>query len=140
MQRRIGARTFDFSREVAVMAIINRTPDSFFDNGSTFELDRAVNAAIAAVGDGADFVDVGGVPFGRGPTVSLDEELDRVVPLVEAIHATSDVVISVDTHSAEVARLCIEAGAGVINDTSGLYDPSMAEVLAGSAATPRAYA
>jgi len=135
MQRRIGARTFDFSREVAVMAIINRTPDSFFDNGSTFELDRAVNAAIAAVGDGADFVDVGGVPFGRGPIVSRDEELDRVVPLVEAIHATSDVVISVDTHSAEVARLCIEAGASVINDTSGLYDPSMAEVLAGSAAT-----
>ena len=135
MQRRIGARKFDFAREVAVMAIINRTPDSFFDNGSTFELDRAVNAAMAAVGDGADIVDVGGVPFGRGPAVSRDEELDRVVPLVEAIHAASDVVISVDTHSAEVARLCIEAGASVINDTSGLYDPSMAAVLADSAAT-----
>ena len=68
MQRRIGARTFDFSREVAVMAIINRTPDSFFDNGSTFELHRAVNAAIAAVGDGADFVDVGRhtLTVGRG--------------------------------------------------------------------------
>ena len=52
------------------MAIINRTPDSFFDNGATFELDRAVNAAMAATGDGADFVDVGGVPFGRGPAVS----------------------------------------------------------------------
>ena len=135
MQRRIGARTFDFAREVAVMAIINRTPDSFFDNGATFELDRAVSAAMAAVGDGADFVDVGGVPFGRGPAVSRDEELDRVVPLVEAIHAASDVVISVDTHGAEVARLCIEAGASVINDTSGLYDPSMAAVLADSAAT-----
>src|SRR6478672_4968137 len=135
MQRRIGARTFDFAREVAVMAIINRTPDSFFDNGSTFELDRAVSAAIAAVGDGADFVDVGGVPFGRGPAVSRDEELDRVVPLVKAIRAASDVVISVDTHRAEVARLCIEAGASVINDTSGLYDPGMAAVLADSAAT-----
>jgi dihydropteroate synthase len=135
MQRRIGARAFDFSREVAVMAIINRTPDSFFDNGSTFELDRAVNAAMAAVGDGADFVDVGGVPFGRGPAVSRDEELERVLPLVEAIHAASDVVISVDTHSAEVARRCIEAGASVINDTSGLYDPSMAAVVADSAAT-----
>ena len=135
MQRRIGARTFDFAREVAVMAIINRTPDSFFDNGSTFELDRAVSAAIAAVGDGADFVDVGGVPFGRGPAVSRDEELDRVVPLVKGIRAASDVVISVDTHSAEVARLCIEAGASVINDTSGLYDPSMAAVVADSAAT-----
>jgi dihydropteroate synthase len=117
------------------MAIVNRTPDSFFDKGATFEFDRAVKAAIAAVGDGADFVDVGGVPFGRGPAVSRDEELERVVPLVEAIHAASDVEISVDTHSAEVARLSIEAGASVINDTSGLYDPSMAAVLADSAAT-----
>jgi dihydropteroate synthase len=135
MQRRIGARAFDFSREVAVMAIINRTPDSFFDNGATFELDRAIDAAMAATGDGADFLDVGGVPFGRGPAVSRDEELDRVVPLVEAIHAASDVVISVDTHDAEVARLCIAAGASVINDTSGLYDPRMAAVLADSDAT-----
>jgi dihydropteroate synthase len=134
-RRRIGARTFDFTREVAVMAIVNRTPDSFFDKGSTYEFDRAVNAAIAAAGDGADLVDVGGVPFGRGPAVSRDEELDRVVPLVEAIHAASNVVISVDTHSAEVARLSIEAGASVINDTSGLYDPSMAAVLADSDAT-----
>jgi dihydropteroate synthase len=134
MLRRIGTRTFDFAREVAVMAIVNRTPDSFFDKGATFELDRAVDAAIAAAGDGADIVDVGGVPFGRGPAVSLAEELDRVVPLVERIHAASDVVISVDTHSAEVARRCIEAGASIINDTSGLYDPSMAAVLADSGA------
>jgi dihydropteroate synthase len=135
MRRRIGARTFDFSREVAVMAIINRTPDSFFDKGSTFKLDTAISAAITAAGNGADFVDVGGVPFGRGPAVSLAEEIDRVVPLVEAIHAASDVVISVDTFNAEVARLSIEAGAGVINDTSGLYDKDMAAVLAASAAT-----
>src|SRR6185437_9128991 len=105
---RIGARTFDFSREVAVMAIVNRTPDSFFDRGSTFELDRAIAAALAAVRDGADIVDVGGVPFGRGPAVSVDEELDRVVPLIEALHAASDVVISVDTYRAEVARRCVE--------------------------------
>lgn len=75
MQRRMEARAFDFSREVAVMGIINRTPDSFFDNGATFELDRAINAAMAAIGDGADFVDVGGVPFGRGPAVSRDRSL-----------------------------------------------------------------
>jgi dihydropteroate synthase len=135
MQRRIGPRTFDFSREVAVMAIVNRTPDSFFDKGSTFELDRAVNAAIAAAKDGADLVDVGGVPFGPGPPVSPHEEIDRVVPLVEAIHAVSDVVISVDTHSADVAQRCIEAGASVINDTSGLYDPDMARIVADSTAT-----
>jgi dihydropteroate synthase len=135
MHRRIGARTFDFSREVAVMAIINRTPNSFFDHGSTFRLEKAFTAAIAAVRDGADFVDLGGVPFGRGPAVGLEEEIDRVVPLVEAIHAASDILISVDTFNAEVARLSIEAGASVINDTSGLYDPDMAAVLAASAAT-----
>jgi dihydropteroate synthase len=135
MSRRIGTRTFDFSREVAVMAIVNRTPDSFFDRGATFELDKAVDAAIAAAGDGADFIDVGGVPFGRGPAVSLDDEIERVVPLVRAIHAASDVVISVDTFNAEVARLSIKAGASVINDTSGLYDRSMAAVVADSAAT-----
>jgi dihydropteroate synthase len=135
MQRRIGTRTFDFSREVAVMAIVNRTPDSFFDNGSTFALDRAIDAAIAAVRDGADFLDVGGVPFGRGPPVSRDEELYRVLPLVEAVHAASDILISVDTYRAYVARRCIEAGASVINDTSGLHDPGMAEVIADSTAT-----
>ena len=135
MRRQIGTRTFDFAREVAVMAIINRTPDSFFDQGSTFELHRAVTAALTAVRDGADIVDVGGVPFGRGPAVSVDEELDRVVPLIEAIRAASDVLISVDTHRAEVARLCVEAGASIVNDTSGLYDPGMAAVVADSGAT-----
>jgi dihydropteroate synthase len=133
-RRRIGARTFDFAREVAVMAIVNRTPDSFFDQGRTFELDKAVDAAVMAARDGAGLVDVGGVPFAKGPLVSLQDEIDRVVPLVEAIRAASDVAISVDTHVAEVARLSIRAGASVINDTSGLSDPDMAAVLADSAA------
>ena len=116
------------------MAIINRTPDSFFDKGATFALDRAVDAALAAAADGADWVDIGGVPFGRGDPVSLAEEIDRVVPVIEAIHASSDVVISVDTTDAEVARRSIEAGASVINDTSGLSDPRMASVVARSSA------
>jgi dihydropteroate synthase len=133
--RQIGARTFNFDRQVAVMAIINRTPDSFFDAGRTFGLDSAVAAALVAVGDGADWVDVGGVPFGRGPAVGVQEEIDRVVPVVEAIAAESDVVISVDTTNAEVARASILAGAGVINDTSGLYDPDMATAVAASDAT-----
>lgn len=133
--RRIGSREFDFDRQIAVMAIVNRTPDSFHDAGATFALDRAVAASIQAVQDGADWVDVGGVPFGAGPAVSLSEELDRVVPVVAAIAAASDVVISVDTFNAEVARQSIEAGAGVINDTSGLFDPDMAAVVAASDAT-----
>lgn len=133
--RRIGGRTFDFDREVAVMAVINRTPDSFFDKGSTFALDKAVGAALTAVKDGADWVDIGGVPFGRGPVVTLDEELERVVPVVRAIAAESPVVISVDTFNAQVALASIEAGAAVINDTSGLYDPDMARAVAGTDAT-----
>ncbi len=128
--RRIGAREFDFSRRVAVMAIVNRTPDSFHDRGATFALDRAVEAALAAVADGADWIDVGGVPFGRGPVVELVEELDRIVPLVEAVRAASDVVISVDTFSARVAEASLAAGADLVNDTSGLWDPAMAPTVA----------
>jgi dihydropteroate synthase len=135
VERLIGGRRFDFSRQVAVMAIINRTPDSFYDKGSTFALDKAVAAAVTAAEDGADWVDVGGVPFGRGPAVSVEEEIDRVVPLVEAIRARTDVVISVDTTSSLVAKLSIEAGAGVINDTSGLWDPEMAPTVAGTEAS-----
>jgi dihydropteroate synthase len=135
MASRIGGHDFDFGSRVAVMAIVNRTPDSFFDEGSTFAFDRAVDAALAAVTDGADMVDIGGVPFGRGPVVSLDEELERVVPVVAAIAARSDVVVSVDTFNAVVARESIAAGASIINDTSGLYDPGLAGVVAASDAT-----
>ena len=134
-QRRIGRRVFDFDRQVAVMAVINRTPDSFYDKGATFGLDVAVAAALRAADDGADWVDIGGVPFGRGPAVSVAEEIDRVIPVVEAITAASDVVVSVDTYSSEVARAAIAAGAGVVNDTSGLRDEAMAGVVAASDAS-----
>jgi len=132
MRRVIGGRVFDFDRQVAVMAVINRTPDSFFDHGATFALDRAVESALRAAELGADWVDIGGVPFGRGPAVSLQEEIDRVVPVVEAITAAdAGVVISVDTNDADVADAAIAAGAAVINDTSGLGDERMAGVVAG---------
>ncbi|WP_099332953.1 dihydropteroate synthase [Actinomyces minihominis] len=130
----IGKRTFDFSRQIAIMAVINRTPDSFFDQGSTFALDRAVEASIKAARQGADWVDIGGVPFGRGPHVSVTEEVDRVVPVVQAISEATDIVISVDTNRAAVAAEALRAGAHVINDTSGLGDPEMAGVLARSGA------
>ncbi|MBX3104718.1 MAG: dihydropteroate synthase [Cryobacterium sp.] len=117
------------------MAVINRTPDSFFDKGATFALDKAVQAALKAAQDGADWVDIGGVPFGRGPVVTEQEELDRVVPVVAAIAAESDVVISVDTFNANVAEAAIAAGASVINDTSGLFDPQMASKVAKTEAT-----
>jgi dihydropteroate synthase len=132
MQRVIGGRTFDFARRVAVMAIVNRTPDSFHDRGRTFALERAVEAVRAAAAAGADWIDVGGVPFAPGPEVTVAEELDRVLPVVRA--ARDLAVVSVDTYRPEVAREVVAAGAGVVNDTSGLRDPAMAEAVADSEA------
>jgi dihydropteroate synthase len=128
--RTIAGRKFDFSRQVAVMAIVNRTPDSFHDRGSTFALERAVEAVEKAAADGADWIDIGGVPFAPGPEVTAAEELDRVLPVVSA--ARRHAVVSVDTYRPEVARAVIEAGAGVINDTSGLRDPAIADAVAGT--------
>lgn len=118
------------------MAIVNRTPDSFYDQGRTYALDHAVASSLRAAELGADWIDIGGVPFSPDtPVVGEAEELDRVLPVVEQVAARSDVVISVDTTSARVARRCLAAGAGVVNDTSGLHDPAMAEVVAESGAT-----
>lgn len=133
--RTIGARTFDFSRQIAVMAVINRTPDSFYDRGKTFELDRAIQACLTAAEQGADWVDIGGVKFGPGPEVPIAEEIDRVVPVIRAVAQSSDVVISVDTFWPEVARAAIEAGANVVNDTTGIHYPELADVVADSDAT-----
>jgi dihydropteroate synthase len=116
------------------MAIINRTPDSFYDKGKTFGLDAAVAAARAAISDGADWVDIGGVKFAPGPPVPAEEEIERVVPVVEALR-NSGTVISVDTFHPEVAVASIAAGAVVINDTTGLSNPAMAEAVADSDAT-----
>lgn len=132
--RRIGPRTFDFARMVAVMAIVNRTPDSFYDRGATFALESALAAAARSVEDGADLVDVGGVKFAPGPPVPVEEEIDRVVPVVRGLEGVG-AAISVDTFHPAVARAAVDAGAHVINDTSGIHDPDMARVVADSEAT-----
>lgn len=129
--RRIGAREFDFARRVAVMAIVNRTPDSFYDNGRTFALEAAVDSALRAVAEGADWVDIGGMAFSPDTAeISPAEEADRVLGVIEAVRAASDVVISVDTQRPEVARTCVAAGADVVNDTTGLRVAGMAEAVA----------
>lgn len=133
--RTIGARTFDFSRQVAVMAVVNRTPDSFFDQGRTYALEAAVDACFEAVARGADWVDIGGAPFAPGEPVPVEDEIERVVPVVAMLREGSDVVISVDTFHSRVARRSIDAGATVINDTTGLSDPELARVVADSEAT-----
>jgi dihydropteroate synthase len=130
MLRTFGRRTFDFGRRSAVMAILNRTPDSFYDRGATFAFGAAVAAGERALAEGADWLDVGGVKAGPGEPVTEAEELDRVVPLVEALRGRTDAVISVDTFRAGVARRALAAGADVVNDPSGLRDPLVAEAAA----------
>jgi dihydropteroate synthase len=134
--RTIGQRRFDFNHQILVMGIVNRTPDSFFDQGRTFQLDQAVAATLAAAEAGADWVDIGGVPFSPAtPEITVAEEIDRVVPVVERVAAASDIVVSIDTFRPEVAARGIAAGAAVINDTTGLHDPELADVVAAHGAT-----
>ncbi|MFI6514673.1 dihydropteroate synthase [Spirillospora sp. NPDC050679] len=130
-KRTIGQRSFDFSRQVAVMAIVNRTPDSFHDRGRTYALDSAVQAVENALVQEADWLDIGGVPFSPDtPPVSQQEEMDRVLPLVEATRERTDAVISVETYDPEVARAAVVAGADVINNVTGLHDLALADVVA----------
>jgi dihydropteroate synthase len=127
---RLGARTFQ-PGEYAVMAIINRTPDSFYDKGATFQADAALRSVEAAVAQGADIIDVGGVKAGPGAEVDTAEELRRTVPTVAAIrHRFPAVVISIDTWRADVAREAVAAGADLINDTWAGADPMLATVAA----------
>ena len=115
----------------AVMAIINRTPDSFFDAGATFGEDAAMNAVRRAVADGADLVDIGGVKAGVGPEVTEAEEIRRVVPFVARVRdGFPDLPISVDTWRSGVAVAACEAGADLINDTWAGADPGLGEVAA----------
>jgi dihydropteroate synthase len=112
------------------MGILNRTPDSFYDRGATFDADRLLQRAEQLVRDGADLLDVGGVKAGPGPDVDEAEELDRVVPTIEALHARFDVPLSADTWRASVLAAACDAGAVVGNDISGFADPDYLEVAA----------
>lgn len=131
--RTFGGRIVDFSRHIAVMAIVNRTPDSFYDRGETFALEAAVKRGTDAAAAGAEIVDVGGVPFAPGRPLPIAEEIERVVPVVEALAPL--VAVSVDTFHPEVAAAAIAAGASIVNDTTSLRDPRLAEVVADSDAS-----
>ena len=116
------------------MGILNRTPDSFYDRGATYELDALLGRAERVVAEGADLLDVGGVKAGPGPEVTEAEELDRVVPAVAALARRFDVPISVDTWRASVARECYSAGAVLGNDISGFADPGYLPAAAAAGA------
>jgi len=114
----------------AVMGILNVTPDSFHDGGEFFDPDDAVARAEAMVEAGADVVDVGGESTRPGAEpVPVDAEIDRIVPVIEAV-SDLDVCVSVDTRKADVARAALEAGADLLNDVSGLADPEMRHLAA----------
>lgn len=124
-------RCIDLGSQVAVMGIVNRTPDSFYDRGATFALDTAIDHARQLVAQGADIIDVGGVKGGPGAEVSVAEELERIVPFVEALRgADPHVLLSVDTYRAPVADAALATGADIVNDVTGLHDPDILDVVA----------
>jgi dihydropteroate synthase len=113
------------------MAIVNRTPDSFYDRGAAFTDRAALDRVDAAVAEGADIIDIGGVKAGPGAEVDIGEEIRRVVPFVAAVRDRHpDVVISVDTWRGEVGRLAVAEGADLLNDTWAGVDPTLGELAA----------
>lgn len=136
--QRFAHRTVDFRSRILVMAVVNRTPDSFYDDGATFALPAAVGAARQAAEDGADWVDVGGVPFSPGPELPVSEEAGRVVPVIAALRSgggpAATAILSADTFQPLVAERAIAAGADVINDTTGLHHPDLGRVVAAGGA------
>lgn len=127
---RLGRHTVD-DAAMLVMAIVNRTPDSFYDKGATFAEDRAMERVDLVVEQGADIVDIGGVKAAPGGDVDVAEEIDRVAGLVARVReAHPQLVISVDTWRAEVGEVVCEAGADVLNDAWGGADPALVDVAA----------
>ena len=117
--------------DLLVMAIVNRTRDSFYDNGATWDEQRALDRVRHVVAEGADIVDIGGVKAGPGEEVDVAEEVRRTAGFVVQVRAEfPDLVISVDTWRSEVGREVCAAGADLINDAWGGYDPALAEVAA----------
>lgn len=120
------------SERTLVMGILNVTPDSFADGGRYTDVDTAANHAFQMIEDGADIIDVGGESARPGSEpVPADEELRRVLPVIEHIRSKSDILISIDTYKAEIARACLDAGADMVNDISGMsFDPEIRTLVA----------
>jgi dihydropteroate synthase len=148
-----GARTLELGKRTRIMGVVNVTPDSFSDGGQFFDRERAVEHALKLVADGAEIIDVGGESTRPGAkvqsrtganvattlgtaagqeSVTEKEELDRVVPVIAALkQKRADVIVSVDTYKANVARAAVKAGAEIVNDVSGFrWDPEMKRTIA----------
>jgi dihydropteroate synthase len=131
----MGGRRYDLTTRALVMGILNRTPDSFFDKGATWDWDAFWRRADQIVSEGADILDVGAVKAGPGPEVDEDEELSRLMPAVEGLVARFDLPVSVDTWRASVAAEAYRAGAVLGNDISGFADPEYLDVAAAAGAS-----
>jgi dihydropteroate synthase len=129
---KIGDRIFDLSRQGLIMGVLNVTPDSFFDGGNFFDAETAVEHGLRMAAEGAHIVDIGGESTRPGAeAVALEEELRRVLPVIEQLRRRSEVIISIDTSKAEIARAAIRAGASIVNDvTGGRGDEEMMPLIA----------
>jgi dihydropteroate synthase len=127
-----GPYNLDYGKKTLIMGILNVTPDSFSDGGSYTQVEKAVQHALEMVENGADIIDVGGESTRPGyEQISVEEEINRVIPVIQALVKSVSVPISIDTYKAEVARRAILAGAHIINDIWGAKaDPDMASVAA----------
>ena len=128
----VGSHTFEFGTRTYIMGILNITPDSFSDGGRWADVDKAVEHAKKMVADGADILDIGGESTrpGHAP-VSAEEEIARVIPVIERLSREVDIPISIDTYKSAVAEAAVRAGAHIVNDVwGGLADPQMATVCA----------
>lgn len=129
---RCRKRTFTLGKQTLLTGVLNVTPDSFSDGGLFFDKEKAFARGLKMVEEGADFIDIGGESTRPGSKpLGLDEELRRVIPVIESLAKEVDAPISIDTYKSTVAKKAIEAGAQIINDISGLHlDPSLSQVAA----------
>ena len=129
---KIGKRVFDVSRHGLIMGVLNVTPDSFSDGGEFFTADKAAERALQMAAEGAHIIDIGGESARPGSEpVAVEEELRRVIPVIENLRRKLDVPISIDTSKAEVARAAIKSGASIVNDvTGGRGDDQMLPLVA----------
>jgi dihydropteroate synthase len=128
---RAGERLLELGERPWLMGIVNATPDSFSDGGVVRTLDERVELADSLLRDGADVIDIGGESgVTNRPAIDPDEEIARVVPLIERVAGELGALVSVDTYKPPVARAAIAAGAAIVNDVSGLRDPALADVCA----------
>src|SRR5438270_5497390 len=134
---RIGEKIVDLSNRGMIMGVLNVTPDSFSDGGEFFEMDAAVEQGMQIAAEGADIIDIGGESTRPGAEpISAEEELKRVIPVIEKLSAKIDIFISIDTSKSEVAAAALDAGASIINDvTAGRADTQMLPLAATRKAT-----